>query len=470
MNASPQSDELHLALNSRFEELVRAFARESLLAEACPSAVASSVAERTLCVWRLLCQQAGEERVRLLPSHTGNNVGIRFLLHGYSRFSALAASKVNVTPNAEVTWRAHGVDGWELGIHESLAPVEQSTAAADEPSSEAMAPDRDYAIEPPSQSDAAAIARCFLQVYGHRYVHPEVFSPRRYWAKVVKGELIPIIARDSTDEVVGHVALERGPGTKVAERGEAVVLPQHRGRGLLERMTERLSEEAIHQGFVGIYAEPLTIHTFSQRNDERAGMPVCAALLGVNPEKFGPKEMQANTGQRQSYLRTFRFLSKPAPRSISAPARYRDILSELYAWLGVSISFDGGVSKGADDSKSAIKVNGRGYGVIAFEAIGPSAAIELHQAFRDARALGASSIQLSARIDDPRLSELNAAAQSLGFFFCGLGPGFADGSDTFSVQWLSEGLDTSKLQLFTDRAKKLVAFIEGDRSDLAAPR
>ena len=57
MNASPQSDELHLALNSRYEELVREFARESLLTEACPSAVASSIAESTLCVWRLLCQQ-----------------------------------------------------------------------------------------------------------------------------------------------------------------------------------------------------------------------------------------------------------------------------------------------------------------------------------------------------------------------------------------------------------------------------
>jgi GNAT superfamily N-acetyltransferase len=469
MSSSPQSDELHLTLNARYEELVRAFARESLLSDAAPTEAASSLAESTLALWRLLCRHAGDERVRLLPFHSGKDAGMRFVLHGYSRFSALAASHGSITPKAEITWRAHGVDGWEVRIRETLAPP-ALVISEEEPSSETAISDTNYAIETPSESDASAIARCFLQVYGRHYVHPEVFSPRRYWTKVSQGELIPMVARDASGEVVGHVALERGPGTKVAERGEAVVLPQHRGRGLLERMTERLSEEAIHQGFVGIYAEPLTIHTFSQRNDERAGMPVCAALLGVNPEKFGPKEMQANTGQRQSYLCTFRFLSKPAPRSISAPARYRDILSELYAWLGVSISFDGGVSKGADGSKSAIKVNGRGYGVIAFEAIGPSAAIELHQAFRDVRALGASSIQLSARIDDPRLSELGAAAQSLGFFFCGLGPGFADGSDTFSVQWLSEGLDTSKLQLFTNRAKRLVAFIEGDRSDLAAAR
>jgi len=73
-------------------------------------------------------------------------------------------------------------------------------------------------------------------------VHPEVFSTRRYWNKVERGELIPAVARDGDGQVIGHVALERQPGARVAERGEAVVLSAHRGHGLLERMTARLSE------------------------------------------------------------------------------------------------------------------------------------------------------------------------------------------------------------------------------------
>src|ERR1700732_4163877 len=169
----------------------------------------------------------------------------------------------------------------------------------------------------PQKSDAAAIARCFLEVYGHHYVHPEVFSTRRYWNKVERGELIPAVARDGDGQVIGHVALERQPGARVAERGEAVVLSAHRGHGLLERMTARLSEEAPKHDLDGIYAEPLTIHTFSQRNDARAGMPVCAVLLGANPESFRPKGVACPTaGQRQSYLRTFCFVRPPAPRTI----------------------------------------------------------------------------------------------------------------------------------------------------------
>jgi hypothetical protein len=62
---------------------------------------------------------------------------------------------------------------------------------------------------------------------------------------------------------------------------------------------------------------------------------------------------------------------------------------------------------------------------------------------------------------------LTDAARGLGFFFCGLGPAFADGADTFMMQHLSEPLDTGKLQLFTDATKELVAFIDQDRAATA---
>ena len=112
-------------------------------------------------------------------------------------------------------------------------------------------------------------------------------------------------------------------------------------------------------------------------------------------------------------------------------------------------------------------MNDRGYGMIYFERIGPDAATELKQALRDVRALGASSVQLAAPVGDPGLLLLTDAARSLGLFFCGLGPAFDDGADTFLLQSLNEPLDTGKLQLFTDLTKELVAFIDRDRAATA---
>ncbi|HEX7205522.1 MAG TPA: hypothetical protein VF237_10210 [Xanthobacteraceae bacterium] len=383
--------------------------REAALAEAVPASVASLVADDAVEAWQALCTpDAGRERARIELLCSRREVRTRILLPGYSRFSHVVASLAGrIRRDAGVSCHEHGIDGWEVSVHRSLNADAEPSPAADAPATETpvaapavAAAARDYVIDLPQKTDAAAIARCFLEVYGHHYVHAEVFSTRRYWDKVERGELIPAVARDGEGEVIGHIALEREPGMQVAERGEAVVRTAHRGHGLLERMTARLREEAPKHDLHGIYAEPLTIHTFSQRNDARAGMPVCAVLLGANPEDVRPKGVPSPTaGQRQSYLRTFRFVQPPAPRIIYAPAPYRETLLKLYASLDVAVA-PGASAAAAADSRTSIKVNDRGYGLISFQRIGPNAAIELAQALRDVRALGARSVQLSAPVAD----------------------------------------------------------------------
>ena len=454
-------------------ELVRAFVREASLAEDVAMSVASRLAEDTAQAWLALCTLgSGHERARIALSCSHRDVRARILLPGHSRFSTVAAALAGrIGRDAGISCHEHGIDGWEVSLHRSLTgnnepPPIAIEAAPAAPAVTAATPN--YLVDLPQKCDAAAIARCFLEVYGHHYVHSEVFSTHRYWDKVERGELLPAVARDGDGQVIGHVALEREPGAVVAERGEAVVLSAYRGHHLLERMTERLSEEAPKRGLHGIYAEPLTIHTFSQRNDERAGMPICAVLLGANPESFRPKGIPCPTaGQRQSYLRTFRFVQPPAARTIHAPAPYRDMLLKIYASLGVSVSVADPANAAVGPSQTSIKVNDRGYGLIHFERIGSNAAIELGQALRDVRALGASSVQLSAPVGDPGLPLMTDAARGLGFFFCGLGPAFAEGADTFLLQSLSEPLDTGKLQLLTDQTKELVAFIDRDRAETA---
>ena len=122
--------------------------------------------------------------------------------------------------------------------------------------------------------------------------------------------------------------------------------------------------------------------------------------------------------------------------------------------MTVSVGAPAGAA--AAESRTGIKVNERGYGAIHFERIGPQSAVELGQALRDVRTLGASSVQLSAPVDDPGLPLLSDAARDLGFFFCGLAPAFAEWRGTCSCsRWLSEPLDTGKLQLFTEQTERI---------------
>jgi hypothetical protein len=465
--------ELHLTLSPGHGEVVRSFVREAALAEAVPATTASRIATDATQAWQAMAEAGtGTERVSVTVALPHHEVTARLTLPGHFRFaSAVTTLGSRLPQGAGISWREHGVDGWEVSLHRSLSgdagvPVlaqEESPAVAPAAGADAIT------IDLAQKADAPAIARCFLAVYGHDYVHPDVFSPRRYWARVESGELIPVVARNAQGDVIGHLALERDAGALVAERGEAVVLPTYRGHHLLERMTDRLSDEAPRHGLHGVYAEPLTIHTFSQRNDVRAGMPVCAVLLGANPESFRPKDIACPTaGQRQSYLRTFRFVQPPATRLMQAAGPYQDVVRNIYASLGVKVEISAMAEPATAESLTALKINDRGYGVIRFERIGSNCPIELEQALRDIRSLGARSVQLSARLDNPGLSRLIAAARRLGFFFCGLGPGFANGQDLLLMQLLTEPLDTAKLQLFTDEARQMVAFIDKDRAGSAA--
>jgi hypothetical protein len=474
----PRPSEIKLSLELSRGELVRAFVREAALLEGARPLIASLIAEDTLRAFVVLCALAtGRERANLTVSSSRRDVRCAILVKGHARFSSVVGSLSNfVRHDAGLSVRERGVDGWELSFRRSIAEemelsdlFERGIVERDMPEAPAeTAPAGDVHIDLARREDAAAIARCFLEVYGRNYAHAEVFSPQRYWNKVDSGELIPVVARNERGEVIGHVALEREPGAVIAERGEAVVLSAYRGRHLLEKMTERLSEVAAKLGLIGIYAVPVTIHTFSQRNDERASMPVCAALLGAAPEGAHPKDAHcATAGQRQSNLLAFRFLERPPERAIHAPEPYRAVMLKIYESLGVRVSTCALAAPAVKESKTRISINQRGYGKILFEQVGAGIAIELKQVFRDVLALGARAVQLSAPVSDPGLPFLVEEARKLGFFFCGLGPAFFEGSDILLLQFLSDPLDVRKLQLYTDQAKELVSFIEKDRTALA---
>ena len=456
--------ELKISLDTAHGELLRAFVREACLADELSPARASVMADDAARLWAGLCANvAPGAAVRLIVAVMREHIVTRFILPGHDRFAGVFSALLETIPSGGgLSYREKGVDGWELQLSRPLSFVLEAHHV-DEPPAEAPA-EEEFTIDVPREVDTPAIARCFLQVYGHSYIHSEVFSPRRYWAKVKSGELIPVVARKANGEVVGHVALEREPGSSVAERGQAVVLPAYRGHHLLEQMTAQLSKEALRHGLTGVYAKPLTVHTFSQRNDERDGMPPCALFLGARPENMRPKGIATPTaGQRQSLLCTFRFLDTPEARKCHAPDYYRERISEIFDALGAKVEH--AFPKDPEGpSRTSVSASPLGDGAIHFDKIGANVAVELKQALTDVLGFGARSVQLEARLDDPGLSLLSDAARKLGFFFCGVGPAFGKGADMMIMQYLVEPLDIGKLQLFSDRTKALARFIEEDRA------
>jgi hypothetical protein len=473
---SDRLPQLHLGLDSCHRELVRAFVRESSMSEGASAEFATDAARVVEQAWEGLCDGVtSPERADIRTRLTACGIETSARLRGMSRFPGLVSLLGGLSGDAvDISWREWGIDGWELTVLRHCEAAQQAPldAAGPAPTNAAPSPvsgSKELVVDLLQPADAASVGRCFLAVYGHAYVHPEVFSPSRLLAEIERGDVISVVTRDSGGEVIGHLSLRRGPSRVVAERGEAIVLPAYRGHGLLERMTDRLFDEAPRRNITGIFAEPLTVHTFSQHNDERARMPVCTALLGINPERFHPKNMPfPTTGQRQSYLRTFRFMIAPEPRVVAAPVRYRDILASIYDAQGVRFRFLDSAPPSADRSRISVHSNVRGLGTIAFDEIGLDVELELARTVDDMLAFGAKTLVLSCPIDAAGLRDLVEAARAAGFFFCGIGPAFAENADVLLMEKLTEPLDVGKLQLLTDLSKRLVAFVDSDRQDVIA--
>jgi len=82
-------------------------------------------------------------------------------------------------------------------------------------------------------------------------------------------------------EVVGHYALERNQPGPVAEGGQAVVDPAHRGRKILDRLKMAALDHAREIGLAGVWADAVTVHTFTQKANLTLGAKLCA----VEPER-----------------------------------------------------------------------------------------------------------------------------------------------------------------------------------------
>lgn len=465
---SSAAPELRLRIEDSHAELVRSFVRESALADDLSVTNAALLANDSFQLWRALCAEAsGRHQARIHVMSSADAIQASFFVQGHDAFSKILASFAETAASGcQFSRREQGVDGWEIALSRQLGEAPATIMSRVEVQTAAV--DGDIQIDKPVWDDAPAIARCFLEVYGHHYVHAEVFSPKRYWKQVESGALIPVIARNAAGGVIGHVALERAPGASIAERGEAVVLPAYRGQRLLERMTERLTQEAQTLGLDGVFAQPVTVHTFSQHNDARAGMAACALALGVRPEQAAPKGAPVPTaGQRQSLLLMFNFLRTPAARHIYAPTQYHEILRKIYQALGADLSFATPATELTGQSGVAIKMEKSGVGDIRFTKIGAGVAVELRQICSDLLDFGVKSLRLSAPLGDPGVPVLVDAARACGFFFSGVAPCFEDGADALLMQYLVEPLDIDKLQIYADQTKELAAFIAGDRIELA---
>lgn len=359
----------------------------------------------------------------------------------------------------ELRWVPLGRNGKELFLRVARPhpDVRETEAPEPIPHDAPLAPAQEYGVRRLQPEDAPGVARLTYQVYGYGYQHEELYFPERLVAMNRSGLLYSMVALDAAGEVVGHYALELAPDKPVAEAGEALVSPAHRGRKLMERMGAQLESDAPGLGLKGIFSEAVTLHPFSQKAAEGFGRTVCGLVINLIPGKGGLG--------RTTCVFYFQHLGRREPHHVYPPARYRGIVMSLYSQLNdPAVACDGEPLR---DPHGALRVELQPdykYGNIRVLQPGQDSAAHIAQALKDLRELGeVPSIYLELPLSHPGTPQVAEEVRSLGFLFSALTPLFSHEGDILRLQWLADPIEPERIHLNSEASRELLAFIQQDR-------
>ena len=213
-----------------------------------------------------------------------------------------------------------------------------------------------YCIAPVRPEDAEDISRLIYRTYRYTYPKEELYYPKRVREFIERGQKFGVIVRTKEGEAVGYFAVIVKEDSRIGEVGEAVVSPGHRGKGIMKMMMDSLIGMAREKGLLGLFGEAVTVHTISQKVNEKFGFKSTALMLGAFPQSriVGIEEKY---GQRVSVVIDFLHLKKRKKAKLYLPRKYRKLLKEIYQTMGIEVEEGQKSRKSFKSSQIELKVN-----------------------------------------------------------------------------------------------------------------
>jgi len=370
----------------------------------------------------------------------------------------------------EVHWSGLGPAGNALKMmiwrHDSRVDAHVAEAGL-QPFEEAppLAPEQEYVVRGMSQEEAVQVSQLIYRAYGRTYCHPDVYFPERMAAMNRSGALVSFVAVDASGQVVGHYALERTPGSPVAELGQAVVNPSHRGRGLLRLMKDAAVAAARTTGLAAVYAEAVTVHTFTQKDNLSHGAVLTCADLGIVPGSLDFVAIpEGHQFQRVTCLLYWLPLEPTPAHPLFVPPRHQEAVSKIYHGMKRDCHF-GSPAKPSGSGEIEVKFMAP-YGTAFLRSLrnGTDTVATLRHSKRHlVEHSRAEAVFVDLPLADDATPEIAEGLEAEGFSFAGVAPCFSKDGDLLRLVYLTESLSPDKIKLEGDFARWLVGYALGER-------
>jgi anti-sigma regulatory factor (Ser/Thr protein kinase)/GNAT superfamily N-acetyltransferase len=321
------------------------------------------------------------------------------------------------------------------------------------------APAQQYVIRRMIPEEAVQVSQLMYRAYGNTYFNDDVYYPERVAAQNAHEAVLSFVAVGADGRVAGHYALELNQPGPVAEGGQAVVDPAHRGRGLLEKLKAAALAAAKQHGLTGWYADAVAVHTMTQKSNATHGGVVTAADLAIAPRTESFRELAVSQPQRVTCLLYFHWLEEPRPRIVSVPARHREIVTDIYTRLGCPVEFHDAADPAGHGTLTVQMETG---GAKAFLRAGELGADTVHLIAHAKRELVERSrmeaVYVELPLHDQGTARVAERLEGEGFGFIGIAPHFDAAGDLLRLAYLVEPQQREPIKVFEEAADRLVAY------------
>ena len=280
------------------------------------------------------------------------------------------------------------------------------------------------------EEHAIQISRLVYRGYGYSYVYEDVYYPERICAHFRSGMLKSWGATTGSGRLVGHLALAKeGPESGALEWCVAVVDPQWRGLGLMERMLQAAMAHAEEREEKVICAHAVTAHPYTQKTCLKFGFQPVALLLGYAPATLQFRGIGQGLKQRESTVLAARCTHSLPALPLHLPRGLVSTILRLLQSLGAApgegqwreadeeIDLEGRRTEYASLTAHCINV-----GKIQLSKAGGDVEQVLRRERRRLCRERVDVIYLTVDLADPGVGKAVQAAEKNGFFLAGLSP------------------------------------------------
>ncbi len=367
----------------------------------------------------------------------------------------------------------HGMHGKEYRLvkqFDSLDIRERIEAQVDDYKNETdLAEENYYLLTPATTEDAEDIAKLIYRSYGYTYLKDDLYFPKRIEMAIRHEYKFGIIVRTMSGGPAGYFAVVKSTDSRIGEVGEAVVSPQHRNRGLMKRMLNKLIEMSRRRGLLGLFGEALTVHTYSQKVNEKFGFKSTAMVIAKTPKRTF-KGMDTENTDIISVVIDFLPLIRQWERPVFIPENYRDILTDIYAQFKIPFIPSARKQKPAKelkDSELNLKIfYEKSSALIVANNIGSAFEASCNRLLRSVEELNLTSVYVDLPLNGLRIDSAIQWLRENRFIFSGVMPLFHRESDYLRLQRIEAEIDFEKIQTHSSISQKIKKLVEYEYNEI----